>query len=869
MLSDCLIEYAEKKYAERLPFLETVRDRLEEGFRLCTPEEAVLMRFFYGTMPLRDAGEYDFRVFLTFVRHALWLRENVEWCAELPEDIFVNHVLYYRINSEDISENREFFYEQLKERLTEKELWKSPRQAVIEINYWCAEHASYQASDSRTASPMTVYRSGKGRCGEESTFMVTVLRSAGIPARQVYTPRWAHCDDNHAWVEVWAEGRWYFLGACEPEEVLNKGWFSHASSRALLVHSRIFSDFLLDGSEECIGKEGVIRFYNNTAVYARTRRITVAVKDREGRAVKDALVSFEILNMGEYCSAATLSSDEKGEVRLTSGLGDFHVWAQAGGFFGERIVSGARQERAEIVLSWAAEETDWIRDEWEPKEIEAPEDYPMHPGAVTTEQKQKRRIRLAAANKMREERIRSFYREEAAERYPEEKELLHTAAGNFDEVLRFLEKDANPHRKALLHSLSEKDYLDCRAQILEDALCGAEKVRGAWPEEIYRKFLLCPRIYYEELTAYHSFIEAYFTEEEKEAFRLDPERIWAYIEKEISYEPELDYRTICASPTGCLTLKQGNETARKILFAAVCRTLGVPARLNRVTMEPEYYRGNSFRVPGKAEDEQRKCGAGWEKAAAGPGKEAAPEKEAAKLVLQVEDGSKWIYYQTWTIGKLTGLQFMTLDYEGLRFGGNCLELTLEPGIYRLITTSRMPNGSQHAAERTFRLSGGEYREIAMSLREGSMEDMLMSNELPDFEVTNGDGERCSAAQITGGGSTALCFLEEGAEPTEHVLNELIAQAEEWNETEAKLLFIVRDKESLSNAALARTLEKIPRVSVYFDPEGETAEPIARRMYVDPEKLPLLVAVREPMTGIYASSGYNVGSVDLLRKILER
>ncbi|MFR9233146.1 MAG: transglutaminase-like domain-containing protein [Eisenbergiella massiliensis] len=240
MLSNRLIEYAEKKYAERLPYLETVRAGLEEGFSRCTPEEAALMRFFYGTMPLRDAGEYDFRVFLSFVRHGLWLREHVAWCAALPEDIFVNHVLYYRINSEDISENRAFFYEQLKDRLTGKELWKSPRQAVIEINYWCAEHATYQASDMRTASPMTVYRSGKGRCGEESTFMVTALRSVGIPARQVYTPRWAHCDDNHAWVEVWAEGRWYFLGACEPEEVLNKGWFSHASSRALLVKQKFF-----------------------------------------------------------------------------------------------------------------------------------------------------------------------------------------------------------------------------------------------------------------------------------------------------------------------------------------------------------------------------------------------------------------------------------------------------------------------------------------------------------------------------------------------------------------------------------------------------------------------------------------------------
>ena len=90
----------------------------------------------------------------------------------------------------------------------------------------------------------------------------------------------------------------------------------------------------------------------------------------------------------------------------------------------------------------------------------------MKPGAVTPEQKRRKRLRFAAANKMREERIRSFYREEAAARYPEEKELLRIAAGNFDEVLRFLEKDGNPHRKALLHSLSAKDYLDVRLSLI-------------------------------------------------------------------------------------------------------------------------------------------------------------------------------------------------------------------------------------------------------------------------------------------------------------------------------------------------------------------------------------------------------------------
>ena len=99
MLSNHLKDYAEKKYGERLPYLKAAGCIPEEELWSCTPDEAVLMKFFYGTMPLRDAGEYEFGTFLSFVKHALWLRENKDWCAALPEDIFVNHVLYYRINS--------------------------------------------------------------------------------------------------------------------------------------------------------------------------------------------------------------------------------------------------------------------------------------------------------------------------------------------------------------------------------------------------------------------------------------------------------------------------------------------------------------------------------------------------------------------------------------------------------------------------------------------------------------------------------------------------------------------------------------------------------------------------------------------------
>ena len=48
---------------------------------------------------------------------------------------------------------------------------------------------------------------------------------------------------------------------------------------------------------------------------------------------------------------------------------------------------------------------------------------------------------------------------------------------------------------------------------------------------------------------------------------------------------------------------------------------------------------------------------------------------------------------------------------------------------------------------------------------------------------------------------------------------------------------------------------------------ELAEPLARRLYVDPDKLPLLAAMGADGHAFYACSGYNVGSVALITKLM--
>ena len=335
----------ERRYEQLCREFPDVFGPVDEKISACREPVALAMKWMYGAMPWSDRGNYPFETFLDFAEHGVWLWETKESVRRLPEEIFLNYVLYHRVNEEEIRPCRRLFYDGMKEQLGELE----GREAAIEINYWCAAEATYQSSDDRTLSALAVWLRGSGRCGEESTFTVNAMRSAGIPARQVYAPKWSHCDDNHAWVEVWTDGKWQFTGACEPLPILNKGWFTNASSRAMMVHARWF-DNILPEQEGRIGKEGMVTMLNELSRYAAVKTVEVTVRMEDGSPVESAQVQFEVLNYAEYAPIAETVTDGEGKTVLTTGLGTLHLWAQKDGQTGEAFLDVRENSSCEICL---------------------------------------------------------------------------------------------------------------------------------------------------------------------------------------------------------------------------------------------------------------------------------------------------------------------------------------------------------------------------------------------------------------------------------------------------------------------------------------------------------------------------------------
>ena len=845
-----------------------IRDKFNENLQLgllekdiltqlknCSDDVQVILEFFYSTMTASDIGDYDFDLYKKFADFGVFLADNSQWKEPVPEDIFFNYVLYYRINNEAVEDCRRFFYDALRDRIN----GKSMKKAALEVNTWCAEHVIYQSTDDRTASPLTVLKSSYGRCGEESTLLVTALRSVGIPARQVYTPRWAHCDDNHAWVEVWCDGEWYYLGACEPEPVLNKGWFDNASGRAMLVDTKAY---LPVEGEEVISREGQTLILNEVSRYAPSGYFTVTVKDE--LPVAGVIVHFEVLNGSEFFPIASITTDESGNAGLTLGFGSIHIHAVKDCKFAEAFVNTADSNSVVLDFSHAVfTETEYCED----FDFTAPKDSMKNSAELTEEQENERSLIIEKAHLKRKEYANSFYQEEKAEElavqftsFGEVTDILKAAEGNFCEIYDFLAMNSDDLddlddsddlddlvtdkelRLKLLKCLKKKGYRDVKCNVLREHFIYSLKYQKDYPQEIFLRYIMCPRAYYEELTPYREFILTLFNKHKIELFREHPGKVWEYVSKFRS-NPGRQNDRLTGTPKGTILSGYAGLKEQRILFTAICRTLGIPARINTVTMTAEYYENGEFK---SVEDDLCEYG----------------ERSGLILTGGLE---KWVYLQNWTMAVLNEGSYKTLDFSDFVWKNGRMECSLNPGSYRIITSNRLPNGNQFARKYCFSLEAGRTKTLDISLRQMEISNLITDIFFTPFRLYYEDEVTTSEAVSTGRAAVFI-WLEEGHEPTEHILNEFIQSREEVNRTECDINFIIRGDKAFENDTFRGVLKAIPGAKVYFSDFSDTAETMARRMYVNPENLPLTVIAKDSR-GIYACSGYNVGIVNLLLKII--
>lgn len=710
-----------------------------------TTEEFEALEFLYAYMPLADLTDYSTGYYLQNVRASFTARNEMGW--NVPEREFRHFVLPIRANNENLDTSRVVFYRELKPRIE----GMSMQDAILEVNHWCHEKLTYKPSDARTLSPLSSVVSSLGRCGEESTFTVAALRAVGIPARQVYTPRWAHTDDNHAWVEAWADGKWYFLGACEPEPVLDLGWFNSPASRGLLMHTRVFGSY--DGPEEKVMIGPNFTEINLIDNYAKTARVDFTVVDENGSPVDSALVDFKIYNYAEFYPALSKYTDAKGRTFLTAGMGDMMAWASKNGRYGYSKVSFGKDTEVTITIS--------DQHTFDPQSmmIVPPPETANIPD-VTPEQRAENDRRFAREDSIRKAYMATFVQPDGTEKG----RLLALSAGNHRVIAKFLEDHPDERALALLKSLSNKDLIDVTREILDDSYNAPEAI-------------LCPRVENEFLSAYKSFFARSFGTGLQKEELLRPANLIKWVNDSITMLRDPKAWSIPMSPIGVYQARMADVRSRNIFFVALARTLGIDARKDPVTGKIQY----------KADDQ-------W----VDVDFEASSQVVAptGTLVLNYEPTAILAnpgYYSHFTVSKIENgrTKLLSFDEGQVDMGGgvswaNIFKkgTSLDVGDYVLVSGNRLSDGSVPVTMQQFSVKEGET--TTLDLRITIPEDKLSVIGSFDAETkykVEPDSEPVSVLSTTGRGFYVIGFLTPRQEPSVHAINDIIAakaKLESWN-----------------------------------------------------------------------------------------
>lgn len=863
MFCQSILERIEQKYQKTRLLLRDQKPEVAERIEQMPTQQQWLLKFYYGYMPLNDLLEYDLDLFLAYAEHnqMLWQQfrqahaaTDKEW-----ESIFLNYIAFYRIKNENLIFDRKFFYDQLHHQIQ----GLSDYEAVKQINYWCSQYVTYQSTDERTMAPLTTYRTGYGRCGEESGFVVTVYRSLGFAARQVYVPWWSHCDDNHAWVEVLIDGEWYYLGACEPEPQLNRGWFRHAAKRAMMIRTQLFTD--LFDRQQVVETDGGVTFISVLENYVKTHRITIQVVDRQGRPVKDCWVHFQVVNFSSYRDIAKRQTDEDGIVKMNVGIGSLNIMLAGNGVIGNYLIKTDQlNHRLELVdnrtdawldKNWTAPVDDYLPQVSDKSESDQTPSIAPQANRPDLEKQKRAALRKARAAEQEAQNqqyyqtyLRRTLQTEQSEhmqniinKYPVES-LFRQAGANGAALNQFLYHRSGLWRTELklrlLMSLAAKDLLDFRASDLISHLEYIEQFEEQYPTAVFDKGLLAIRIAQEQLSDYLSQLDQLLTTEEKQYFRQQPDRIWQRLS---AFRTEISsnqlYRGLWLPPAICWKHQLGSEQDQRLLCVAIARSLGVPSYLAPEDGQIMIYRQGQFvRLTSTVET-----------------------GSLVRLDWSADAKSKPIYFTNYTIARQGEEGYQILDLERCQTDAEGIDLLLSNGQYRIVLSTRLPNGNLYLRERTFHNQAQPLR-LEMELRTYDVAEMLINIRLEPFYVRDQANHLISSEALLSSDKTILVWLDNASEPSQHILNELNAARSLLNR-QAVPIVLISNVEPEQNLLLSRVAAKLASARIYYDQNNYNLNQLARRTYVPVETYPLILVVKRDQTAIFASAGYNVGVVD--------
>lgn len=341
------------------PLPDDLREAVEKTLKIAGENKEELLKFLVSVeesrrraaaflvayMPDAMAASVKCEDLLSEFRLAFDARNRFPWGKNMPDEIFMQYVLPNVCAQEPFERFRAYLLPIMREVLAK---CKDMEEAALEVNRWCGNHFRFKQTQRRDQGVFENLRRGYGRCEEMSILYIAAARTACIPARKVWTPYWANMDNNHAWVEVWINGKWKYLGACEPADRLNKAWFTGPARRAALVLAAAYGRLKTD--EEVYRYLPKCTIVNTTKWYTKTCTIRFRLVNSEGKPVAGKNIFVCVFNFGALLPICRLETDKDGRAQITMGIGEFFATASDGKTFAVKKFKTLPDKKVEVTI---------------------------------------------------------------------------------------------------------------------------------------------------------------------------------------------------------------------------------------------------------------------------------------------------------------------------------------------------------------------------------------------------------------------------------------------------------------------------------------------------------------------------------------
>jgi hypothetical protein len=323
----------------------------------------------------------------------------------------------------------------------------------------------------------------------------------------------------------------------------------------------------------------------------------------------------------------------------------------------------------------------------------------------------------------------------------------------------------------------------------------------------------------------------------------DPTVITKFLDETIKIADDENYYGTPVTPIGVIELKVSDKASREICFVAICRTLGIPSRLEPGRNIPQYFKDNRWNDVYFADQEQ-------------------PDLIKGYLKLQSSD-TKPVpeYYTQFTIAQFGNGRYNTLEYEfNKKITDFTEELALPPGHYMLVTGNRLMDGRILSNLSFFDLLENQHKIINVSIRKDISEKIILGKaDLENlFKLAGNSALPKSCTKYNG---QVLIWTDPEQEPTKHIYNDLPQLKTELDAWGGNFLF-------LSNSGSVLHAEGMPGNSTYCADKGlEALQKYVSFKSPQPLNLPLVLVTDKEGNIILVSSGYRIGIGEQILKVV--